>query len=75
MTIAINEAVCSAALRLALKALGEGKDVRRSSWPEGQFLRKSQDGRITVFREGRFSSPSWEGPSSNECDASDWVVF
>lgn len=41
MTIAINEAVCSAALRLALKALGEGKDVRRSSWPEGQFLRKS----------------------------------
>ncbi|ENZ78033.1 MULTISPECIES: hypothetical protein [Ralstonia] len=50
MTIAINEAVCSAALRKALNALGEGKDVRRRSWPEGQLLRKSHDGRITVFR-------------------------
>lgn len=74
MTIAINESVCSAALRKAMKALSEGKDIRRRSWPEGQFLRRRQDGRLAVFREGKFNSPDWDGPSSNECDASDWVA-
>lgn len=71
----INESLSNVQFRQALAALADGRDVRHSNWPEGQFLRESNDGTVAVFRKGKMSAPSWHGPSSDEMSASDWLVL
>lgn len=71
----INESLSSTEFRQALAALAEGRDVRRSSWPDGQFLRETDGGIVAVFRNQKMSAPSWSGPSVDEMNASDWRVL
>lgn len=75
MTTVINLSACSSEFRTAFMAIQLGRSARRSSWPEGQFIQITADGRIAVFRDNKMSSPSWMGPSSQESDASDWYVL
>ncbi len=57
--LVISESACGPALLGALQSIDAGKDVRRASWPKGQFLRKADDGRIAVFRNDKVSRRSW----------------
>jgi len=71
--IVINRLACSSEFSAALDAVEAGRDVRRASWPEGMVLRKQND-RIEVIRPGSEIAPPWQGPSTDESDASDWHI-
>lgn len=69
--IVINEAACSKEFNAALAALNSGIVARRASWPSGMFLRKCGES-IAVYRDGKFSAPTWYGPSAEESTATNW---
>lgn len=73
--IVINSALCSKEFNAAFDALKGGQCIRRTCWPEGQFLKMQAAGIVGVFRSGRTIPPSWMGPSSTESDATDWQVI
>ena len=71
--IVINRLACSSEFSAALKAVEAGLDVRRASWPDGMILRKKND-LIEVIRPGSQIAPAWQGPSTDESNASDWHI-
>lgn len=75
MTSAINRATCSPEYLAAFDALAAGGNVRRASWPDGQYIQRRPDGRVSVFRTGAAYAPAWQGPSSAESDATDWQII
>lgn len=75
MTSAINRVACSPEYLAAFDALEAGRNVRRASWPDGQYIQRRPDGRISVFRTGAAYAPAWQGPSSAESDAADWQII
>lgn len=74
MTSLLNRKLCSPQYLSAFDAINSGGKARLESWPTGQHLAKQGD-YIRVFRAGAECSPIWQGPSSHESDAVDWVVI
>lgn len=68
----INLSKCGPAFQAAIAALDAGRDVRRSSWPLGMFLRLEQSGLVAVYRNGLPSSPSWSGAQGQH--STDWIA-
>ncbi|HIH2744989.1 TPA: hypothetical protein ACYLN4_000658 [Burkholderia lata] len=73
--IVINSNLCSDAAQRAFSALEAGKAVRRSCWPDGQYIQRLPTGIVGVVRAGSSVTPPWMGPSSREQDAVDWQVI
>lgn len=73
--IVINSQLCSAEAQRAFAGLHEGKAVRRTCWPHGQYVQRQPSGMDCVVRAGSTVCPPWMGPSSAEQDASDWEVM
>lgn len=74
MTVALNRAACSPEFLAAFDALEAGCNIRRAIWPDGQYLQRRPDGRVSVFRAGATYAPAWQGPSNAESDATDWQI-
>lgn len=72
--VLINRALCSDEFIAAFDALADGRKVRMNGWPEGQVL-EQQDDCIRVLRPGSNIAPAWQGPSSSETGATDWVII
>lgn len=73
--IVINSSLCSHEAQLAFSALEAGKAVRRSCWPDGQYIQQLPSGIVGVVRAASTATPPWMGPSSSEQDAVDWLVI
>lgn len=73
--IVLNSKLCSTAAQVAFAALEGGKAIRRTSWPDGQFLQQQPSGIVGVVRNKSLVRPPWCGPSSAEMDAMDWQVI
>ncbi len=72
--ILINSSLCSMEFNAAFAALNQGNEIRRETWPDGQFLKMQPAGFVGVVRQGRGLVPPWSGPSNDESDATDWKV-
>lgn len=73
--ILMNSDACSPEFLSAFNAVRVGKNIRRSSWPDGQFLKvHAMTDSIAVFRNNVLTAPMWYGPRGSEQDATDWIV-
>lgn len=70
-----QQLACSSEFATALKALADGRDVRRVSWREGVVVRSGADGQFYMFI-GLSETPSknW-GPSEDDATATDWSII
>lgn len=64
---------CSEEFVKAFGELDHGKDVRRASWRVGMFLR-TVEGKIEAFQSGSQQVTGWQGPSTDDAKAVDWIV-
>lgn len=65
---------CSQQFSNALASVEAGKDIRRSSWPQGIFLRKVGE-RIVMIWSTQGTQTDWSGPSVHDSTAQDWQVI